>query len=96
MIEAGKKAFQRIRKEVRGAEQLIQQAMPDQQEPGRLVSKVVKFFRNWQLNIGEDDVVYADCGQKTTVWHRDVVAAKCILYKGMHCNVVMNDFMHFF
>lgn len=84
MIETGKRAYQRLRNEIRGAGRLIQEAMPDQQDPGRLVSKVVKFFKNWQLNTGEDGLVYVDCGQKNTVWHRDLVAAKCILYKGMY------------
>lgn len=35
----------------------------------------------WQLTLA-----------RTTVWHRDIVAAKCILYKGMYC-IVLNLFL---
>lgn len=45
----------------------------------RLVSKIVVFFKR---HVNEDgDLVYI--AEPKTVWHRDIVAAKCILYKGM-------------
>lgn len=82
IIKAGKRAWKRLRKEIRGAAQLIRDAMPDRHTPERLVSKIVKHFKTWQLNTDEDGMVFLDCGENTTVWHRDLVAAKCILYKG--------------
>lgn len=59
----------------------IQLQYPQQ---GRLVSRVVKYRKNWQptnLNGGLKG--------KTVVWHRDVVAARCILYKGT-INFIIN------
>ena len=55
----------------------------------RRVSKVVTYRKNWQP---------APNGQlkgKTVVWHRDIAAARCILYKGKHsiihsCDIVLN------
>lgn len=44
----------------------------------RLVSKVQVFFKRHANEDG--DLVYV--ADRKTVWHRDIVAAKCILYKG--------------
>lgn len=43
----------------------------------RLVSKVASYRKNWQLINPAHEVK-----GKTVVWHRDIVAARCILYKG--------------
>lgn len=45
----------------------------------RLVSKIVKFYK-WLEN-ENGDLEYT--AEEKTVWHRDIVAAKCILYKGI-------------
>lgn len=48
-----------------------------------LVPKLSVWFKNWQLNA--ENNTWNDSRhphQLKTVWHRDVVAAKCILYKG--------------
>lgn len=56
---------------------------------GRLVSKKQRFFKTWHPNAnangdGEDDAVQLH----TTVWHRDICAAKLILYRGkFNCNL---------
>lgn len=49
-------------------------------KPKRLVSKIKIIEKNWPLHAlnGELD----DDWIVTTVWHRDVVAGKCILIKG--------------
>lgn len=52
---------------------------------GRLVTKIVKFYKNWPLyapNNGLDDAA-PEQQTMSIVWHRDIVAAKCILIKGM-------------
>lgn len=43
----------------------------------RLVSKVAKYHKNWQPTIPNGEL-----RGKTIVWHRDIVAARCIMYKG--------------
>jgi len=53
---------------------------PDRSLMQRLVSKIVRYFK-LELN-DSDEWVYAP-HQTTTNWHRDIVAAKCILYKGI-------------
>lgn len=48
-----------------------------------LVPSLNVWSKNWQLNT---DNTWSDSNhphQRKTVWHRDIVAAKCILYKGM-------------
>lgn len=51
----------------------------------RLVSKKQRFLKNWQPNAGIIDIEGAAAGKSlTTVWNRDIVAAKLILYKGLH------------
>lgn len=53
---------------------------------GRLVSKKQRFFKTWQPTAVYDDLNEAEQQPTslTTVWHRDIVAAKLILYKGKH------------
>lgn len=48
-----------------------------------LVSKLSISFKNWQLNTDNTWIDSSQPFQQNTVWHRDIVAAKCILYKGM-------------
>lgn len=49
-----------------------------------LVSKLKVSSRIWQLNADNSWTDSNHPYQLKTVWHRDEVAAKCILYKGMH------------
>lgn len=42
----------------------------------RLVSKVAIYYKNWE------PTVQGELRGTTVVWHRDIVAARCILYKG--------------
>lgn len=46
----------------------------------RLVSKIQVFFK---LMLNEDDE-WEYAAEPMTNWHRDIVAAKCILYKGLY------------
>lgn len=46
-------------------------------QQGRLVSKVASCRKNWQ-----PIALNGELEGKTVVWHRDIVAARCILYKG--------------
>jgi hypothetical protein len=58
----------------------------DDPNTGRLVSKKQRFFKTWPpMPVNVEIEGNAD-GQPllTTVWHRDIAAAKLILYKGMH------------
>ncbi|XP_031639332.1 uncharacterized protein LOC116351377 [Contarinia nasturtii] len=43
---------------------------------GRLMSKVKVTYKNWPLNVQSDVAA-----PQTVVWHRDIVAAKCIMLK---------------
>lgn len=54
----------------------------DQPNTSRLVSKKERFFKNWQRNAGIiDNREAAVPGTSlTSVWNRDIVAAKLILY----------------
>lgn len=63
-------------------------------EPGanRLVSKINVYFKNWQPNHETGNWQEEIALKLKTVWHRDVVAAKCILYKGMCC-IALNIFL---
>lgn len=68
ITEAGNRAWKRLR------------TIANRLHPGHLMQKQLKYFRKMLPNAGEDEVVYVDT--HTVVWHRDLVAAKCILYKG--------------
>lgn len=62
-------------------------AILTQSKTGRLVSKKELFLKTWQPNANVDDGTDAEQPQQQrrlkTVWHRDISAAKLILYKGM-------------
>lgn len=77
IVESGHRALRRLKREARAIGQGL---IP--QNPGRLMSKVQRYFKNWQLIEDEDGTLFVQCEETTTVWHRDIVAAKCILYKG--------------
>ncbi|XP_031635522.1 uncharacterized protein LOC116348610 isoform X1 [Contarinia nasturtii] len=55
------------------------EAVNEKLRTGRLMSKVKVTYKNWPLNVDDDDVV-----PQTVTWHRDIVAAKCIMLKGMN------------
>lgn len=46
----------------------------------RLVSQKTRFLKTWQPNANVDD----EMDTHTTVWHRDISAAKLILYRGRY------------
>lgn len=74
ITQLGKRALKEARKMWRNARALgIQRIQPDET---RLVSKVVTYQKNWQPTIN------GELNGRTVVWHRDIVAARCILYKG--------------
>ena len=57
---------------------LKRNAARNPQNGERLVSKVAVYRKNWQPN-----ALNGGLGRNTVVWHRDIVAARCILYKGI-------------
>lgn len=83
IVEVGKRALKRLRTALRDAGLLVRNAMPDRNTPGRLGTKINKYFKTMLPNEDDDEMVYFF--GSTVVWHRDVVAAKCIMYKGMCC-----------
>lgn len=66
-------------------EDFVQNAVDVPVQQGRLVSKIVKYYKEWPLNAPHNGLDNAASEQQTMsiVWHRDIVAAKCILIKGM-------------
>lgn len=48
-----------------------------------LVSKLTISFKKWRLNDDNEWIDDRHPHQLKTVWHRDIVAAVCILYKGI-------------
>lgn len=62
----------------------------DNDYPRCSLPKMVSFYKKWPVdnvdrNLGEADANEADADEESylsVVWHRDIVAAKCILYKG--------------
>ncbi|XP_031629529.1 uncharacterized protein LOC116344859 [Contarinia nasturtii] len=74
-----KRALQKGRKEIKrrirnGNYQDVEKILRN----GRLMSKVKVTYKNWPLNV-QGDVA----SPQTAVWHRDIVAAKCIMLKGL-------------
>lgn len=67
-------------------QQVRMAANPNRPVKQRLVQKIVTFFKKHQNDAG--DWIYAIVRTKI-VWHRDIAAAKCILYKG---KMELNDF----
>lgn len=62
----------------------IAAALTQQQTTGRLVSKKQRFLKTWQPTAGLNVDVENVARPLTTVWHRDIAAAKLILYKGIY------------
>lgn len=80
-----KRAIERIWREMRDQGDAIA-AILTRGNTERLVSKKQRFFKNWQpnaVNPGSTDAAQSRKALKT-VWHRDISAAKLILYKGIH------------
>lgn len=74
ITQFGKRALKEARKTWRNARALgIQLIQPNEK---RMVSKVVIYRKNWQ------PIINGEFNGRTVVWHRDIVAARCILYKG--------------
>lgn len=80
-------------------------AMLTHTNSSRLVSKKQCFLKTWQLN-GNMNAVDGDTAQQQqthkTVWHRDICAAKLILYRGEFINYhlvfisICNIFLFYF
>lgn len=60
-----------------------------QSNTGRLVSKKQRFLKTWQPNANVNGGHAAQPQQPhKTVWHRDICAAKLILYRGKFCYII--------
>ncbi|XP_031618447.1 uncharacterized protein LOC116337743 isoform X2 [Contarinia nasturtii] len=85
------RVYQQLRKYAVDFVNRLNAANPDHipMDSDGLVSKLQVCFKNWQLNTGiwKDDRAPF---QLKTVWHRDIVAAKNIMYKGL-CTVLGLD-----
>ncbi|XP_031639664.1 uncharacterized protein LOC116351669 [Contarinia nasturtii] len=85
------RVYQQLRKYAVDFVNRLNAANPDHipMDSDGLVSKLQVCFKNWQLNTGvlKDDRAPF---QLKTVWHRDIVAAKNIMYKGP-CTVLRLD-----
>ncbi|XP_055322421.1 uncharacterized protein LOC129578217 [Sitodiplosis mosellana] len=85
-----KRVLQMQRKIMRTWEEMRDQgdaiaAILTQRNSGRLVSKKQRFFKTWQpnaaVNAGTEDAAQSRKLLKS-LWHRDISAAKLIMYKG--------------
>lgn len=74
VTQLGKRELKRARDLERDAGNMGDRVL---QRGERLVSKVASYRKNWQPNH-----LTGELQGKTVVWHRDIVAARCILYKG--------------
>lgn len=84
-----RRTIERAWREMREMGDAIAATLRDGPNIQRLVSKKQRFVKTWQpdvIVINEYVEEYAEEVQppRTTVWHRDIVAAKLILYKGMY------------
>jgi hypothetical protein len=50
---------------------------------GQLGSKMIIFQKKWHSNLDTDDQLER-VSKRTIVWHRDIAAAKCIMFKGKY------------
>lgn len=84
---------------------------PAEFQRGRLKSQKMYFLKKWHSNPAngvqmEDDAAAIDQSEQpqqqqqgnrpfSIVWHRDIVAAKCIMYKGKQCSLMkMNNIIY--
>lgn len=84
--------------EVNGNQPIGDAAHPNQAITDNLLPKIVFYHKTWPVNPVNVDFEYVNAEQidemeverrvHKTVWHRDIVAAKCILIKGMFCNLI--------
>jgi hypothetical protein len=84
-------------------------AQPIQPNTTSLLPKVVIYKKNWLVNSNgvleygnaepqqDDGVAAMECEarQHKTIWHRDIVAARCIMIKGMLC-IAYKTMVYFF
>lgn len=90
VTNVSKRALQMYRATIRVWQEMAEQgdaiaAILTQRDTGRLVSKKQRFLKTWlpnAVNAGTEDAAQAQKVLKT-VWHRDISAAKLILYKGI-------------
>ncbi|XP_031618637.1 uncharacterized protein LOC116337846 [Contarinia nasturtii] len=79
-----RRTIERMWREMRDIGDVIAATLRDGPNAGRLVSKKQRFFKTWLPNVANVEIEGAAGAQPTltTVWHRDIAAAKLILYKG--------------
>lgn len=80
-----RRAIQRTWNEMQEMGDAIAATLQNRPNSGHLVSTKQCFVKTWLPNVlGNVETEEAAQTTLTTVWHRDIVAAKLILYKGMH------------
>lgn len=81
-----RRAIARTWREMREMGDVIAATLRDRQNTTHLVSKKQCFVKTWRLNVEVVDTEEAAEPQSSlkTVWHRDIAAAKLILYKGLY------------
>lgn len=82
-----RRTIERTWREMREMGDAVAATLQDAPNTQRLVSKKQRFFKTWLPNvvvINEYIEEATEIKPRTTVWHRDIVAAKLILYKGMY------------
>lgn len=84
------RAIEREFRAMRAAGDAIAATLQDRPNTNHLVSKKQCFSKTWRPMIGNGEIENAAETPLTTVWHRDIAAAKLILYKG-EC-LDQNDF----
>lgn len=67
---------------MRAAGHAIAATLRDRPNTNQLVSKKQRFSKTWRPMIVDGEIENAAGTSLTTVWHRDIAAAKLILYKG--------------
>lgn len=89
ITQRGKRTMQMLRYDARR-----ERVRSDRTNDDRLVRKVKAYYRQWPfIRMFPNEL-------PTVVWHRDIVAAKCIMYKGayeFHCKFIfLIVFIHYF
>lgn len=80
-----RRAIQRTWNDMQEMGDAIAAVLQNRPNSSHLVSSKQCFVKTWQQNVlGNVETGEAAQPSLTTVWHRDIVAAKLILYKGMH------------
>lgn len=79
-----RRAIERTWREMREMGDAIAATLRDRPNTEHLVSKKERFSKTWQPNAEDVEMEEAAQPSLTSVWNRDIVASKLILYKGMY------------